>query len=162
MAWFQNLERLLDMLPEEEALDDLLFVDVGCGSGELLLYAATIYPFSSFHGFDVSETLVRQAETNLLNMFPTKLTSFASPLNPFSVLDAREHRMVSSRTMFFMFNPFGWQTAKIWLMRNINSLRDTKSYLAISNDLWAGTLLNEGVDLDHWRNETFNLSLFRF
>lgn len=162
VAWFRNLDRLVDMLPNELELGQLDFVDVGCGSGEVLVYMGTFYSFKSVSGFDVSRDLVRAANSNLNKIRVEKSPEDTSLLNKAICLDARKHQMTPSRTMFFMFNPFGWITADTWLSENLETLAETGSFLAISNDVWLGPLLDKYGPLRYIRNDTYNISLICF
>lgn len=150
------------MLPDDENLDQLDFVDVGCGSGELLIYASMFYPFRTAGGIEVDSLLVMKANENLEKIFSNNLDLEVGSLTSPICMDASNHRMKPNRTLFFMFNPFGWKTARRWLTNNLETLRETGSYLAISNDVWAKELVEFGPQKNHERNGTYNLSLFRF
>lgn len=99
------------MLPNELELGQLDFMDVGCGSGEVLVYVGTFYSFKSVSGLDVSRDLVRAANSNLNKIPKDKPPEDSSLITKAICLDAKKHQMSASRTMIFMFNPFGWITA---------------------------------------------------
>lgn len=132
-------------------------IDVGCGSGISTLFFSSDKGFKKFIGFDFSPKLITLAEENRkiagLNGFNVNAVQFY-------VWDAKKAILPNEKLAIFMFNPFGWETMKIFISNNIKSLRQTKSVLLYANDICIEELLKFGVLKA--RDDYFNLSIIAF
>lgn len=94
------IRRALDTLGD---IDGYTFIDIGCGKGRPLIVASE-YPFAQVLGYDISEDLVKTANTNgaaIARRFPAR--------PPIRAVNANVANMAapSGKVVVFMFNPFG-------------------------------------------------------
>ena len=158
-GWLKSIDRLMDLTPLAFDPSNYHFVDVGCGSGISTLYFADMYKFKSFAGFDFSPNLVEIAKRNL-NIY--NLVHQAKKEVNFSIADARSWKSVNYRLFLYMFNPFGYSTAKLLIENNLSTLKDNNSILALQWDIWSRQLALEGHHRIHIRSRMHKLSLFIF
>lgn len=81
------------------------FVDVGCGKGRVLL-SASVLPFERIIGVEFSPSLCRIAERNLRNarFIHRRCTNIE-----IACTDAATYRVPDEPTIFFFYNPFGYE-----------------------------------------------------
>jgi SAM-dependent methyltransferase len=161
VGWLKNIDRLIDMLPLSFDPSDYDMIDVGCGSGISTLYFVDNYPFNSFAGIDLSPSLIDIASDNL-RLFNSRKN--ASHEIIFKVSDARKFILDDSKRNIFvyMFNPFGFDTAKLFLGNNLKILKRRNAILALSWDTWIWQLLAEKCHKAVIRNNFYKLSLVAF
>ena len=154
VVWLKNIDRLIDMLPLNFNPKEYTLVDVGCGSGISTLYFSKFYLFNDFIGFDLSSKLIKIARSNLLSFQSSK-----SSLIKFLESDAKDFKLPEKPCFIFMYNPFGFTTAKKFIKNNILSLKRNGAYIAISYDAWIEKLLEMNIHKNHYRDEVNNLSI---
>lgn len=161
VGWLKNIDRIIDMLPLSFDPSNYDLIDVGCGSGISTLYFLDNYCFSSFSGIDLSPALIATASQNL-EIFNNKNKS-AHKIT-FTVSDAREYLINnSSRNIFiYMFNPFGFDTASVFVSRNLEILRSRNAIIALCWDTWIWQLLEKKCHKAVIRNSLYKLSLIAF
>ena len=162
VGWLKNIDRLIDMLPISFDPSNYDLLDVGCGSGISTLYFVDNYSFNSFAGIDFSSSLIDIASINL-NLF-SSLRCADYRIN-LSVADAREFIVpaLDGKNIFiYMFNPFGYDTARVFIEKNLNTLRTKNAILALSWDTWIAQLVAEKWHKAIIRNPLFKLSLVFF
>lgn len=158
-GWLKNIDRLIDLLPLAFNPSNYHFVDVGCGSGISTLYFADTYEFKSFTGFDFSPDLVETAKHNLNTYNQVNLEKKQID---FSIADARNWKSANHRLFLYMFNPFRYSTAKLFIENNLAALKGNSSILALAWDIWSGQLALERYHRLLIRSRIHKLSLFIF
>jgi SAM-dependent methyltransferase len=158
-GWLKNIDKLIDMLPLGFDPSNYHLLDVGCGSGISTLYFADNYKFTSFTGIDFSTELIKIAERNrkTFGSFQKEMQSIH-----FSVADAKEWKCSDARQMIYMFNPFGFATARSFLNNNLSIFKSTGSILALAWDTWIEQLASEKYHRAIIRNPTHKLSIIAF
>ena len=161
VGWLKNIDRLVDMLPLSFDPSEFDLLDVGCGSGISTLYFCENYCFSSFSGIDLSPILIASAVRNL-QIFNNKKKSTYKIV--FAASDAREYVIdnLNRKIFIYMFNPFGFDTASVFVARNLETLRSRNAILALSWDTWIWQLLAKKWHKAVVRNSLYKLSLVAF
>jgi SAM-dependent methyltransferase len=156
VVWLRNIDRLIDLLPIEFNPENFTLIDAGCGAGVSTLYFYDFYPFKYFLGFDFSEDLINTAKANLLTF-----NSKSKPVKKIDFIqsDARLFCIPDTPCFIFMYNPFGFNTAKIFFDNNLRKLQQNGAILAISYDPWINQLLELKIHRTHIRDAFNNLSL---
>tara|TARA_B100000767_G_scaffold275531_1_gene313052 strand:- start:18489 stop:19106 length:618 start_codon:yes stop_codon:yes gene_type:complete len=149
-VWLKNIDRLMELIPDNIKLENYHLCDVGCGLGISTIYFALRYNLKSYCGFDFNKKLIREANY-IKNNIGKKIN--------FEVANANEKRLEEKPQLLFMFNPFGVKTLNNFINNNEQNLRNNKSIILYANDLWINeieksTLIN--------RNHFFNLSSIEF
>ena len=157
VVWLKNIERLCVMFDKSYDYKDFVLLDVGCGSGISTLFFNQKCPFKRFFGFDFSAKLIGMAENNKVI---ASTNDFDVLKVDFKVADARKVKLVSERNAIFMFNPFGWETMRIFIENNADMLKETKSVLLYANDICIEEMLDYGAIVE--RDDFYNLSLISF
>lgn len=161
VGWLRNIDRLIDMLPLSFNPSAYDLLDMGCGSGISTLYFLENYPFRSFSGIDFSPELISTAACNLQRFNAIHRASYNID---FLVCDAREYLIdYSSQGIFvYMFNPFGFETASVFIAKNLERLRLRSGIIALSWDTWIWQLLAMKWHKAVFRNSLYKLSLVVF
>lgn len=157
VVWLKNIDRLCSQLPDDFEFNKYVLVDVGCGSGISTIYFYRKYSFKYVKGFDFSASLIKTAEENKRQLL--LLGGNVKPL-AFEVGDAKSYRLPQEPLVMFMFNPFGWETMKVFIENNIETLRKTKSLLLYANDIFISDIAEYGKILS--RDDYYNLSVVGF
>jgi SAM-dependent methyltransferase len=151
-VWFRNIDRLMNLVPKEYDLSDYSFCDIGCGTGNALIYTVLSYRFKKYYGFDFDEKLIKIGIKNLYNL------GLHSKIE-LSVDDASKFIQNDTQFVYFMFNPFGQKTMSNFLINNIESLKKSKSIILYANDI----LINEIFGYKEIiRDNYFNISVILF
>ena len=156
VVWLKNIDRLMDMVPAWFDPCQYQLLDAGCGTGISTLYFAETYPFRHISGFDFSKDLISRAQTNL-DQFARHYNGQQSVT--FHVADARSYKLGDDPCFVFMFNPFGFETAKQFIQNNVEKLKRDNCVLAISNDVWAEQVHSLQLHKDIVRDSFNNLTL---
>ncbi len=93
-----NLYRVLRSLRIDR---DDVFIDFGCGKGQVLFVAAS-FPFRRLIGLDISQRLIDIATLNVKR----KADRFAQTEVEFVVTDARSYEIPDDVTVCYFYNPF--------------------------------------------------------
>ena len=140
IVWLKNIDRLMSFLPINLNIKNYDLLDLGCGSGISSIYFASYYGFKSFYGYDISKNLIKDAEINK-KIF---LENVDSKINiNFKVKDVSELN-IKSPSVLFMFNPFGSDTIKKFILKNLKYMKDSKSLILYANDIYVDYLMNYG------------------
>lgn len=163
-VWLQNIDRVLEMYfqdgnetPEKQA-QKVEFVDLGSGSGLALIYVAHRYKFRRVTGYELNPNVanlarqnVREAKRNLgikeaPEVFVRDVASLSLPC--------------ATKTLFFLFNPFGPATFTDFIEKNLPKLNKSQSSLLLVND----NLREEAGRFStlRIRNPALKLSIFDF
>lgn len=158
-GWLRNIDRLIEMLPLEFDPANYHLLDVGCGSGVSTLYFSTNYDFLSYTGFDFSPSLIQVAKKNrkIFNQSYLKALSIN-----FSIGDAYNWKCANSKMLLYMFNPFRYETAEIFIKNNIRTFKENNCILALAWDTWIESLASENLHKMIIRNPKYKLSLVLF
>jgi SAM-dependent methyltransferase len=160
VVWLKNIDRLMDLLPANMQPSHYSFLDVGCGSAVSTLYFLQFYDFKNYQGFDFREELISSAKENLKRY--KKLHECPKVPN-FYVQDALDVNLdPSTRHFIYMYNPFDYSVARAFFLQNIIVLKRQKCILALSNDVWVKSLLEDFSGVRVIRNATHNLSVCFF
>ena len=159
VGWLRNIDRLIDIMPLELNTSDYDLIDAGCGSGISTLYFAENYKFSSYTGFDFSQGLVETARKNLESF--NQATDQKVFIN-FHHCNARNWIHKGHKPFIYMFNPFGYATAKSLINNNLCHFRSTNAVIALAWDTWIGQLAAEFSNIKIIRNNIYKLSLIYF
>jgi SAM-dependent methyltransferase len=157
VVWLKNIDRLCSRLPDDFDFGKYTLIDVGCGSGISTIYFHMKYPFKYLKGFDFSTSLVEAAEKNKQNLLSRGVSVESIS---YEVGDAKRYRLPQEPLVMFMFNPFGWETMKVFIENNIDALRKTNSLLLYANDIYVNDIANYGKILS--RDDYYNLSVVEF
>jgi len=122
--YYWHLKKIFKYLPARE---DDVFVDLGCGYGRVLFYAAT-RGFKHVEGYEIRKELSDQIKINI-DKFETE--SFIEV----ELCDARKVNLYRV-TVIYMFNPFGIDTLR-QLMNRI---------MALNNSIRIAYVYNESID----------------
>ncbi len=149
------------MLPLSFDPSEFDLLDVGCESGISTLYFCENYRFSSFSGIDLSPILIASAVRNLQKFNNKRKSNYKIA---FAASDAREYVIedLNRKIFIYMFNPFGFDTASIFVARNLETLRFRNAILALSWDTWIWQLLAKKWHKAVIRNNLYKLSLVQF
>jgi SAM-dependent methyltransferase len=95
--------------------DENVFLDIGCGKGYVLTFAAK-YPFKEIEGFDISASLIQIAQKNIsiLNLI-NRIKVFTS--------DALQYDNYEKFDHFFLFNPFPSDIMRPTIWKIIESIK---------------------------------------
>jgi SAM-dependent methyltransferase len=96
---YRNIRRAFQLL--DMSKNDVL-LDMGCGLGRVVLFAAKFYPFRKVIGLDVSHQLVamaRENKTRALTRLPCKEIEIIAA-------DATEYEIPDDVTVIYFANPF--------------------------------------------------------
>jgi len=157
IVWLQSIDRLWRLIPDDIDLTNYTLLDVGCGSGISTLYFFSCYQISAYLGFDFDERLIRTANENKRRLAAQYRETNAVH---FYVENATDYQVPRDPLLLFMFNPFGWDTMKKFIDKNLESLRETKSLVLYANDVLIESLSAYCCVLS--RDEFFNLSVSQF
>lgn len=158
-GWLRNIDRLIDMLPLDFDPANYNLLDVGCGCGISTLYFADNYKFKSYKGFDFSPSLIKVASKNksIFNQSSVKDLDIQ-----FSVSNAKNWKCSKSKTLIYMFNPFKYETARVFFTKNMQVLQETNCILALAWDTWIENLASENFHKSIITNRKYKLSLILF
>ncbi len=151
-VWLQNIDRLIDLLPNKIDLNQYHLCDVGCGIGISTIYFAAKYNLKSYSGFDFNKKLINEANRIKNNI------DMEEKIN-FEVADANEKILDKKPQLLFMFNPFGVKTLKNFIDNNEQNLKNNKSFILYANDLWINEIKKSNLIN---RNHFYNLSSIEF
>lgn len=149
VVWLRNVDRLI-RAAQLHGTDTSTahFVDVGCGVGIPSIYAERRYAFAGASGFDLDPSLIKVAKAN---------SKASGDRCEFWVADANHEVLPSRKTLLFMFNPFGAETARKFLNLNALSLNRTGSVALLANDHLLPVFMEHGALL--WRSKRWNCSV---
>ncbi len=156
VMWLRNLDRVVRRLSTIAELNELTFIDVGCGTGIQTLYAATRYEFHDFQGFDFEAPLVQEAKRNQAKYLR------AGRRCTFFVEDASQVRLPRKRYLLFLANPFGGRVLEQFIHHNLEMLVATGSFIAMVNDHGVEAMVKIPSVNALFRSSTFNCSLLSF
>jgi protein-L-isoaspartate O-methyltransferase len=92
------------------------FLDIGCGKGYVLSFAAK-YPFEEIAGFDISPDLIQTAKKNISRLnLDNRIRVFMS--------DALQYDHYGEFDHFFLFNPFPSEIMKPVIGKIIESIKN--------------------------------------
>ena len=149
VVWLRNVDRLIRAAQRHGADTNAAhFVDVGCGVGIPSIYAERRYDFAGASGFDLDPSLVDVAKAN---------SKASGDRCEFWVADANHEVLPSRKTVLFMFNPFGAETARKFLNLNAPALIRTGSVALLANDHLLPVFMEHGTLL--WRSQRWNCSV---
>ncbi|MDB2329279.1 class I SAM-dependent methyltransferase [Candidatus Arcticimaribacter forsetii] len=151
-VWLGNIDRLIDLIPNNIELENYSLCDVGCGLGISTIYFQKKYNMKSFSGFDFNQDLIDKAKLILKDLELDENIEF-------EFKNANEKLLESKPYILFMFNPFGITTMQSFINNNIVTLKTNKSIILYANDLH----INEIKNCDEiYRDDYFNLSVIVF
>jgi predicted RNA methylase len=154
VVWLKNIDRLMSLVNNDFQLENITLIDVGCGTGISTLYIADNYNFKKYIGFDFDVELIKKAELN------RKLISLKNKRLEFIQKDARNYTIPNEKCILFMFNPFGLETMKIFIEKNLDLITKSHSIIAYANDVCIDYL--DSLNTNIKRIKKFNLSLVTF
>ena len=127
LSWLGNLNKIVRIVQAESPLQDLNFLDVGCGTGALLLYAQRRFSFRSYEGFDLQDDLLTIAEERI------RQRKIENVVRIFKANGAT-HVIKHERQLVFMANPFKEKIYQEFYQNNWETMCKTDSFLGLSND----------------------------
>lgn len=154
LVWLKNIKRSLKMLPLSIDHSKYHFCDVGCGTGIALHFVMSNYDFLTYSGFDINESLIDCG----INFFGQKKVSPS-----LTVSDAAQILLKKEPTVYFLFNPFSFNTMSDLIINNYEILRISNSIFVYVNDIHINELLqiSYGIILVQ-RNNKYNISILKF
>tara|TARA_B100000035_G_scaffold313826_1_gene328448 strand:+ start:88 stop:780 length:693 start_codon:yes stop_codon:yes gene_type:complete len=157
LVWLKNIDRLMDMLPDKVSIREYSLIDVGCGSGISTIYFRRYYDFKDVSGFDFRKNLVDASQLNLVNFNRKRNLNYKIG---FFRADALKVKLTLDRPcIIFMFNPFNYEVASKFISNNFIFSEVQEHIIALSNDIWLPSLIDEFPKVRIVRNPEHNLSL---
>ena len=151
-VWLKNIDRLMDMIPDDIELENYHLCDVGYGLGVSTIYFNKKYKMKSYSGFDYNEDLIDKAKLMSNDLALERQIEF-------EFKNAKEKILESKPYLLFMFNPFGINTIQCFIDNNIEVLKSKKSIIIYANDLHVNEIKGyEKINRDNY----FNLSALIF
>lgn len=151
-VWLKNIDRLMDMIPDDIELENYHLCDVGCGLGVSTIYFNKKYKMKSYSGFDYNEDLIDKAKLMSNDLALERQIEF-------EFKNAKEKILESKPYLLFMFNPFGINTIQFFIDNNIEVLKAKKVIVLYANDLHVNEI--KGYKKIN-RDAYFNLSALIF
>ena len=127
-VWLLNLKRLINDVKKKNNLEDLFFLDVGCGNGIPIYYAAKNFNFKFYYGIDFEKNNVIKSRINTKNFKKKTVIKH---------LDASNLFLKNNRYFIFMYNPFDIHIFKNFFFNNKKIIKKNKciiGYINIEND----------------------------
>ena len=159
VVWLKNIDKIMDMLPIDFQPSRYNLIDIGCGSGISTLYFLDNFPFKSFKGVDFSKRLIKYAKDNLKKYEDRPYSKKRLNFIEFEVKNAKNYNLPKKKNFLFLYNPFGFQTAKLFINNNLNNLKKNNSILAIVNDIYIDKISKMKFHKRIIRDTKNNLSL---
>jgi len=134
---YRQLEKIVQYIkikPED------VCVDIGCGLGRVVCVFATC-EVKKVIGIEVSEEFVRMTKENL-----AKLKTGKKPLIDIIHIDAKDYNF-SEGTIYFLFNPFGYETLKKVIENIANGIKNNPRNIRI---IYLNPFYREILDNTHW------------
>lgn len=160
VVWLKNIDALMQLTPPSFDPQNYSLIDIGCGNGVALTYFLHHFQFESFLGIEISKTTFEACLENI-DSYATKSQRDITNVK-ISCANAREFVVANRKHMIFMYNPFGYTTAKIFFDRNSDQLCRHGSYLALCNHIWSDEMQKRNDVSLCSHDPTNNLSLWRF
>lgn len=151
-VWLGNIDRLIDLIPNNIELENYSLCDVGCGLGISTIYFQKKYNMKSFSGFDFNQDLIDKAKLILKDLELDENIEF-------EFKNANEKLLESKPYILFMFNPFGITTMQNFINNNLDVFKENKSIILYANDLHINEI--KGYEKIN-RDDYFNLSALIF
>ncbi len=159
VVWLKNIDKIMDMLPIDLQPCDYHLIDIGCGSGISTIYFFDNFPFKSFKGVDFSKSLVASAKDNFKRYLTKSQIDNRRKFIVFKVKNAKSYSLPTKKNFIFFYNPFGFQTAKLFIKNNLNNLKKNNSIIAIVNDVYIDKISRMKLHKRIIRDPKNNLSL---
>ena len=159
VVWLKNIDKIMDMLPIYFQPCEYHLIDIGCGSGISTLYFLDNFPFKSFIGVDFSKRLVEYAKDNLKKYLIRSNSERRLKTIEFKVKNANNFTLPEKKNFIFLYNPFGFQTAKLFINNNLNNLKNNNAIIAIVNDIYIDKISKMKLHKRIIRDTKNNLSL---
>jgi len=127
-VWLLNLKRLINEAKKKINLENLIFLDVGCGNGIPIYFAAKNYNFKSYYGIDFEKKNVIKSKKNTCKIKKKIIIRH---------LDAANLFLKDERYFIFMYNPFQENILKKFLYNNKKVIKKNQcllGYVNLEND----------------------------
>lgn len=115
------------------------FVDIGCGKGKAVFYAANTGLFERAGGIDFCHTFIDDAQRNLKHFTGNQ----SIPLW-FETGDASEYQIPDEQCILFFFNPFNETILNRFIANNKERIQRHQSTVIYANDIYLPVFLNQG------------------
>lgn len=152
-CWFRNILYFINMtnilIPGAQE-----FVDLGSGIGKVISVVERRSNFRQVIGIEKDPELSKISKLYLVNR---KKNSYIKILN----MDVLDYKCSTSRTIYFMFNPFDRSTLEKFLSLNKVNLEKSKSSFIYINDMNREEFKLNGANLV-FRNEKLSSSIWLF
>lgn len=146
---FRALRLIFALVAPQDATQNKVFLDAGCGKGRALVFASR-YPFQSVKGFDLSARLVSEANHNL-----AKSKRLASACEA-AQADARSYAISDDMTTLLLFNPFRGTVLDAFMC----NLRTSLNHRPRTIQIVVANPLHFPVRRFPWLRQTEQLSVF--
>ncbi len=115
------------------------FIDIGCGKGKAVFYAANTHLFKQAGGIDFCQMFINDCHRNLSTFTGNK----SLPLW-FKVGDASEYTVPDKPCLLFFFNPFNDVILSKFIENNYASIQKNNTTIVYANDIYIPSFLNYG------------------
>lgn len=153
--WFLNIHEPIKFLTKMINIKEYSFVDLGCGSGLLLIYLY-LKPvmFENYSGVEINSGYTKP----LKQLIKERNYDINVELQ-----DVSNYRVSSKKTVFFMFNPFGWDIIEKFIRFNLDLLNHNQCFLIYVNDHHLNEILSTFNTVSLlYRDNYYNKSILRF
>jgi SAM-dependent methyltransferase len=143
-VWIRNIRKLISYVSKND-LNQLNFIDIGCGKGRACFYASKTGLFQSIIGIDFSEKLIHYSVENKQKFFNSN-KKIKQEIH-FLKGDAIHYKLANKKNFIFLFNPFNEIILSFFIDNNIEIFKNNTNYVAYANDIHRNVLENKGFKL---------------
>lgn len=125
-----ELDKINEFFYKQQGIENYLFVDIGSGKGKVILYnILKEAPYKDYIGIEIDELLHSVALDNF-QLTGIKVNKNVKLLN----MDILDYDIIDTPSVYFMFYPFSKEIFQKFINKNLDKIRQTKSYLVFINE----------------------------
>jgi SAM-dependent methyltransferase len=152
LSWLRNFDKIVRTVTQFCPIEKLDLLDVGCGTGALLIYAEHRYMFNSYYGFDLQPNLIEIANQRIRQRALTERIQC-------ECINAKIAKIRDCRQLIYLFNPFSSTINKLFFDNNWDKIRQNRCFIGLSNDYALESLVTKTGSKLLWRDSKKKISL---
>jgi hypothetical protein len=145
---FYYCKRMIDFIIDRN-YNYPVFIDLGSGKGKICFEVADKYKYQRIIGVEYDRNLHTVAENNSRKIKSNKVW--------FENIDVIDYKVPDEKCVIYLFNSFGEDVLRKFIMLNIKFLKKNKSILLYRHDMYASVLEEfdtKLIDKDYNRNDS--------